>query len=140
MTDLTLSVSRVIKASPQRVFEAWLDPTMLARFMLAGPGMTVPEVKTDPKAGGRFSILMRMGDNDLPHGGTYLELVPHSRIVFSWESPYSIDGSTVTVALAPKGDGTMVTLTHVRFPSVESRDNHASGWTAILAQLATELE
>lgn len=137
MTDLSLTVSRLIAAPQSRVYDAWLNAETLARFMLPGDNVTVPATATDPRVGGRFSILMRAGDKDLPHGGTYLELTPHSRIRFSWESPYSIDGSEVTLDLTPEGTGTRITLTHVKFPSTESRDNHNSGWSRILDTLAT---
>ena len=82
---------------------------------------------------------MRMGENDLPHGGTYLELVPDKRIVFTWETPYSDEGSTVTIDLSPVAGGTDIVLTHVKFSTAESRDNHAKGWGMILDNLDTIL-
>lgn len=136
MTELKLQVSKTINASQQRVFDAWLDPEMLARFMLPGPNMSVPSAASDAKVGGRFAILMKAGDDEIPHAGTYKEINPHSRIVFTWESPYSTDDSTVTLDFDPVDSGTHVTLTHVKFPSEESRDNHTGGWTQILAVLA----
>ena len=42
--------------------------------MTPGPDMSVPEAKTDPKVGGRFLVVMRAGDNDMPHQGTYREI------------------------------------------------------------------
>ena len=134
--DLTLTTTRLIKAPAKRIFDAWLDPKMLARFMLPGEGMSVPSVTTDPRVGGRFAITMKAGDTEIPHAGTYKEITPHSRLVFTWESPFSVDGSTVTLTLADAPGGTNVTLHHVRFPSKESRDNHDKGWAAILAALA----
>ena len=110
-------------------------PGMLARFMIPGPGMSVPMAKTDPRPGGRFDPVMRIGDKDLPHGGTYHEITRHSRLVFSWESPFSVDGSTVSLTFTPDDDATLVTLTKVKFPSEESRDNHRNGWSGILAAL-----
>lgn len=136
MTDLTLNVARTIKAPIERVYNAWLDPAMLARFMIPGEGTTVPKAETDPRIGGRFSIVMAAGDDELPHGGEYKELNPHTRIVFTWESPFSVDGSTVTIQLKEVDEGTHVELTHVKFPSEESRDNHKAGWSAILEKLA----
>ena len=58
-----------------------------------------------------------------------------NRLVFTWESPFSVDGSTVTLEFTPAGDGTLVRLTHVKFPSEESRDNHQRGWGHILQTL-----
>ena len=83
MTDLSLTISRKINASPEVVFNAWLDPEMLARFMLPGEGMSVPSAKTDPVEGGRFEIVMRAGDQDMPHKGTYTEISRHSRLAFT---------------------------------------------------------
>ncbi|WP_299842332.1 SRPBCC domain-containing protein [uncultured Roseovarius sp.] len=135
-TDLSLTVTRTIAAPPERVFDAWLDPEMLMRFMQPGPGMTTPQATTDAKIGGRFDLIMKKDDDEMPHGGVYKVIDRPNRIVFSWESPFSVDGSTVTLDFRPEGDGTHVTLTHIRFPNEESRDNHEGGWTAILARLA----
>ena len=55
--ELALEVSRVINAPKERLFNAWLDPDMLRRFMTPGPGMTVPAASTEPREGGRFDIV-----------------------------------------------------------------------------------
>ena len=60
MTDLTLNESRKIDAPAKDVFNAWLDPKMLARFMTPAPGTTVPTANADPREGGRFDIVMRI--------------------------------------------------------------------------------
>ncbi|MBV7379760.1 SRPBCC family protein [Maritimibacter dapengensis] len=135
MTDLSLTVDRIIKAPQERVFNAWLDPEMLARFIIPGPGMTVPHAASDAREGGRFEIVMKAGDDEIPHAGEYREIKPHERIVFTWESPFSVEDSTVTLTFDPVEGGTRVTLTHVRFPDKESRDNHEGGWNAILEAL-----
>lgn len=132
---LSTTVEHRFSAAPARVFDAWLNPEMLARFMTPGPGMTVPKAETDPREGGRFDIVMKAGDDEIPHAGTYREISRHDRLVFTWESPFSIPDSTVTLTFTPDGDGTHLTLLHERFPSEESRDNHQGGWTAILARL-----
>lgn len=139
MSDLSLTVIRVIKAPRESVFQAWLNPDMLARFMIPADGMNVPSAEADAREGGRFSIVMQAGENQIPHSGTYLTIDPHSKLVFTWESPFSVEGSTVTLDLAAHDDGTEITLTHVIFPNEESRDNHQGGWTSILGKLAQEL-
>jgi uncharacterized protein YndB with AHSA1/START domain len=82
---------------------------------------------------------MKAGDDEMPHSGVYLTIKPHSQIVFTWDSPFSIEGSTVTVELAAVKGGTEVTLTHVKFPSEESRKNHDDGWNNILVALDNTL-
>ncbi|MDF1670917.1 MAG: SRPBCC domain-containing protein [Roseovarius sp.] len=132
---LSLTIDRQLKATPEQVFDAWLNPEMLMRFMCPGPGMTTPSATTDAKVGGRFDLVMKNGNDELPHGGVYKEIDRPNRLVFSWESPFSAEGSTVTLDLRAKDGGTHLTLNHIRFVNAESRDNHQGGWTAILAKL-----
>jgi uncharacterized protein YndB with AHSA1/START domain len=133
--DLTLTVSRLIPAAPERVFNAWLDPKMLAQFMLAGSGMGCRAAATDPRIGGRYNIVMTDGEKDIPHGGTYLEIAPHKRLAFTWVSPHAAPGSMVALDFTPEKGGTRLTLTQVKFNSESSRDGHRKGWTAILETL-----
>lgn len=139
MTDLTMTTERTIKASQKTVFDAWLDPAMLARFMMPGPDMSVPVAKTEARVGGDFQITMHAGGNDIPHHGTYKEISPHERLIFTWFGPSPAEDSTVTLTFAPAAEGTHVTLRHDRFINEESRDNHNKGWTGILATLGQVL-
>lgn len=137
MTELSLETSKLIAAPREKLFNAWLDPEMLAKFMMPGPDMTVPEVTSDATVGGRFKIVMRAGDQDMPHSGTYKIIDPHNRIAFTWESAAStMEDSTVTIDFEDAEGGTNVRLHHVRFPSEEIRDNHNAGWGGILNALA----
>lgn len=136
MTELSLQVERTLNHPIERVFEAWLNPDLLVKFMIPGTGMSVPSATADPREGGRFDIMMRAPEQgDMPHGGTFLKIDRFNQIVFTWESPFSVEGSTVTLDFAPTETGTHLKLTHVKFPSEESRDNHNGGWTAILAKM-----
>ena len=137
MTELTVSVAKTIQAPIEKVFDAWLDPKMLSNFILPAPGMPNPDVENDPKVGGQFSILMRVGENEVPHTGEYLELVRPDKLVFTWVSPFSGEGSTVTLDFSSvDSNTTQVDLTHRRFPNEESRNNHEQGWGNILGKLA----
>jgi len=135
MTDLTMTTERTINASQKALFDAWLDPVMLQKFMTPGPDMTVPHAETDPKVGGSFAITMKAGDTEIPHHGEYKEITPHDRLVFTWYGPSPAENSTVTLTFKPVAGGTLVTLRHDRFVNEESRDNHNSGWNSILAAL-----
>ncbi len=67
---------------------------------------------------------------------TYLKVDRPNKLVFSWESPFSTDGSTVTLNFQAEGDAqTMVELTHVKFIDEQARANHAGGWSTILDRL-----
>ena len=134
MTDLSLTCRRTIKASPERVYNAWLNPDMILKYMTFGPEMACQNATSDPRVGGRFSFDM-VGENRSPHAGTYLVLTPHSHIAFSWETPWSAPESRVDITLTPVPDGTEVVLTHVKFTSEQSRDGHFKGWTGIFERL-----
>ena len=136
MNELTVSVSKVIAAPIAKVFDAWLDPVMLAKFMLPMPGMAAPQVVNKAQVGGEFSIVMQVGENQVPHTGQYLEMDRPSKLSFTWESPESADDSVVTIHFSELNDGkTNVELTHVRFIDEQRRSNHESGWGNILSQL-----
>ncbi len=137
MNELTVSVQKTIDAPIERVFDAWLDPALLSRFILPAADMPNPEVENDPREGGRFSIVMRVGEEKLPHTGTYLTVERPRRLVFTWESAYSTDDSEVRIDfIAETKDRTRVELTHVRFLHEEARSDHEGGWRRILDVLA----
>lgn len=139
MSDLTVEVSRVINAPMESVFNAWLNPKMLAKFMIPGEGMSVPKSEVDAVEGGRYSIIMQAGDKEIPHGGVYQKIEPHTQLVFTWESPVYADGSIVTLDLSEADGGTLLKLTHVKFADEQSRSDHEGGWTSILGKLNTVL-
>ncbi len=79
---------------------------------------------------------MQVGENKIPHTGEYLEVNRPNKLVFSWISPFSADGSKVTIDFNAAGSRTTnVKLTHVRFVDEEARANHEGGWSNILVML-----
>jgi uncharacterized protein YndB with AHSA1/START domain len=141
LNELELTVSRTFSAPRPRVFDAWLSPEMLSRFMSTPAGGSAPtRVANDPVSGGRFSIVMMNGEKEIPHAGTYIEIDPHSRLAFTWESPYSLDDSLVAIDFRDiESGGTELTLRQVKFRSEQARDGHREGWGAILANLSNML-
>ncbi|WP_172300387.1 SRPBCC domain-containing protein [Pseudoruegeria sp. HB172150] len=138
-TDLSLRVTQSVPAKPERVFDAWLDPEMIRRFMLTGPGTGVKSATNDPRVGGRYDIVMTNDMGEIPHWGEYREIDRPNRLIFTWNSPHAAPDSLVTLTFEPEGAGTLVTLFHEKFPSEGSRDGHEKGWTGILGTLADVL-
>ena len=137
MNELSLQVSKTINAPIEQVFDAWLDPAMLTQFILPMPGMAQPQVENDPVEGGRFTIVMQVGEDKIPHSGSYLTVDRPHHLVFSWESPFSVDGSQVSLQFSAATAGsTLVELTHVKFANEEACANHEGGWGNILEKLA----
>lgn len=142
MNELELTINRRFAASRERVFNAWLQPRTLAKFMKPTDLEHLDAVvENDPVKGGRFSILMKMEEKDIPHEGTYLEIDPHSRLQFTWESANSLDDSVVTIDLVEvDGNTTDLTLHQVKFKSESLRDGHIMGWTRMLDVLTRVLD
>jgi uncharacterized protein YndB with AHSA1/START domain len=140
MNELELKVSKVISAPIEKVFDAWLDPKTLAKFMQPMDGMSDAVVSNDASVGGRFSIVMIAGDNKMPHEGKYVEIDRPHRLVFTWETDCSSDGSTVTLDFSKVDDEkTQIDLHHVKFIDEKTRDDHTGGWTGILDALAKNM-
>lgn len=87
MTDArpaAIAVQR-FSAPPERVYDAVLDPNMIARFMF-GPLLReedILHIRNDPRVGGAFSYKVRRGADDIDHVGRFLELERPRRIVFT---------------------------------------------------------
>jgi uncharacterized protein YndB with AHSA1/START domain len=126
---------RTLPVAPNRVYDAWLDPAILARWM-SPVGHAV--VSVDPRPGGRFRIVMVGEGREIEHVGEYRELVPGQRLVFTWRSPYTGGDSVVTVELRGLTAGTELTLVHEGLPA-EQVGPHTGGWASMLDRLAAEL-
>ena len=100
------------------------------------PGMPNPRVESDAKEGGHFVIYMPIEGKEIPHRGDFREVTRYSKLVFTWESPFSPAGSEVTIRFSENNEGgTQLNFTQVKFIDEQSRDNHKGGWTAILDTL-----
>jgi uncharacterized protein YndB with AHSA1/START domain len=136
MSELELTINRTIAAPREKVFNAWITPAAMAKFIRPPDCIKDSRVKNDPVKGGQFEIIMITDTGEVPHYGTYLEINPHARLSFTWGSPHSLDDSVVTIDFAEAGPGrTDVTLRHVKFRNEGSRDGHKKGWTAIIERL-----
>ena len=136
MTELTVNVDKIIHAPIEKVFDAWLNPKMLSKFMTPMPGMPDSDVENDAQEGGSFTIIMHVEGEKLPHTGEYLEIDRPNKLVFTWMSHRSVDGSTVTLNFTRIDDNkTNVSLTHVKFIDEEARCDHELGWGNILDKL-----
>ena len=100
-----------------------------------------PKTENDPREGGAFSILMVAGEEKIPHSGEYLKIDRPNKLVFNWVSPFSTNGSTVTLNFTALDDGnTAVELVHEKFIDEEARSNQEGGWGNMLDQLNVVLK
>jgi uncharacterized protein YndB with AHSA1/START domain len=131
-------VRRMLPVTRERVFAAWLDPALLARWMRPRANSTaIAEV--DARVGGQFRIVMKHASEAVEHRGEYLAIEPPSRLSFTWISVNTDEQPTlVNVEFIETATGTELILTHRRLPRSKA-DAHKNGWTAILGQLELTL-
>lgn len=137
----SLTLRRDLKAPIGKVWRAWTDPEALRRWFFPADEIVFESVEVDLCVGGRWRIVGRMPDGERHRvGGSYREIVPQTRLVFSWawESTPERE-SLVTVTLRQDGPLTRLTLTHDRFFDEAARDRHEGGWTGTLDRLGRVL-
>ena len=132
-----LVLRKIIPASREEVFAAWIDPESLRNWMCPGDILTA-EAETDPRVGGTFRSVMKSPTRAIDHTGEYLVLEPPSKLVFTWISNSTGNRPTlVTVELVERGGGSCeLILTHDRFIDIEEVRRHTRGWDSILDKLA----
>jgi len=138
--DAVLRLERLIPAPPDKVFDAWTEPDLLAKWW--GPdGYDVPAQDLDVRPGGRWWTTMRS-----PEGGrhtvrgVYRTIDRPRRLVFTWAWDQD-DGTRgheteVTVTFEPAPGGTRLVLLQQAFAEKESRDKHGEGWSSSFDCLA----
>lgn len=131
ISEINAVVSEIhIAAPPEVVFDYFVDPEKMARWFGS-------RVKLDGRSGGQFAADI---NQQARARGEYLEVVPPSRLVFSfgWEDDRNVPpgSTTVEVTLARDGDGTHIRLVHRGLQTQEMREQHRLGWAHYLARLS----
>jgi uncharacterized protein YndB with AHSA1/START domain len=136
--DLTLR--RMIDGPVEAVFRAWTDPHTLALWW-GPPSFSTPVAEMDVRPGGAYRLVMRSPDGaqELCVEGTYREVEPPRRLVFSWRWEGGVPDdmeSLVTVELHPHGERTELVLTHGGFTDDVAARPYGDGWEGSLPKLA----
>jgi uncharacterized protein YndB with AHSA1/START domain len=143
MSAPIIRVSRRINAPAERVFDAWLDPAMIGRFMfgLHLRDEQVVSLTNEPRVGGTFHYRVTRSGTEIDHTGTYRVIERPSQLVFTWGvNEEQGDLSVVTIEITPHGDACELTLTHALHPDwAEYAERTQAGWTKIVGDLADTL-
>ena len=121
-SDRELVVTRTFDGPARLVFEAWTKPELLKRWWVPkSMGMSFLACEADVRAGGkyRFEFLHPSAPKPMAFFGKYLEVVPHSRLV--WTNEESNDGAVTTVTFEEKNGKTLLVV-HEVYPSKEALD------------------
>jgi uncharacterized protein YndB with AHSA1/START domain len=131
-------VSRQIKASPERVFDAWLDAETARTFLFADWTSEVTSSEIDARVGGRFGIVRRWDGGTIEYWGEYLEIDRPYRLVFSlYVERHAQRDDRVIVELARVGEESLLVLTHEHsLPTQAESARIHGGWTRALDRVA----
>lgn len=138
--DRAITITRVLNAPRERVFEAWTRPEHLTKWF--GPrDFSAPEVSVDLRPGGAWRACIRSPEGrDYWMHGVYREIIPPERLVFThvWEEGHDSPGheTLVSVTLEDQGGKTKLTFHKAMLESVAERISQGTGWSECLDRLA----
>ena len=118
-------VTRTFDGPARVVFEAWTRPELFKRWWVPkSMGMTLVSCEMDVRVGGTYRLVFAHGASELAFFGTYREVTPHSRLV--WTNEESGDGPVTTVTFDEEGGRTLLVLREL-YPSKDALDAAGTG-------------
>jgi uncharacterized protein YndB with AHSA1/START domain len=143
MPTHTIRLHRVVRATPERVYRAFLDADAMAKW-LPPNGFTGKVHQLDAKVGGgyRMSFTNFTTGDSHSFGGEYLELVPHERLRYTgkFDDPNMPGGMQTTVSLRPVIVGTEIDVVQEGIPEAIPAEACYLGWQESLALLTLLVE
>jgi uncharacterized protein YndB with AHSA1/START domain len=136
-SDRELVTTRTFNAPARIVFEAWTRPELFKRWWAPkSMGMSLHSCQMDVRVGGKYRL--EFENESMAFFGTYLEVTPHSRLV--WTNEESGEGGPVTtVTFEEKGGKTLLVL-HELYPSKEALDAAGTGAADVLSETFAQLD
>ena len=143
MSTNAVRLHRVLRATPEKVYRAFLDPDAMAKW-LPPNGFTGKVHHLEAKVGGTYRMSFTNFTSGHSHsfGGTYLELVPHERIrhTDTFDDPNLPGEMQTTISLKQVSVGTEVSIVQEGVPAVIPPEACYLGWQESLTLLAQLVE
>lgn len=137
MATHSITLTKLIKASPEKVFKAFIEKEQLEEWYAPGP-MKAEFRVFEPKVGGSFEIAM-ISPEGKEHisQGVFKEIVMPTKLVHTWQwvSPDEGAETLVTVEFKEVSEGTEIVFVHENFAEEENAQHHKKGWASILDKL-----
>jgi len=136
-SERELVVTRTFNGPPRIVFEAWTTPELFKRWWAPkSMGMSLRSCEMDVRAGGKYRL--EFEDDAMAFFGTYLEVTPPSRLV--WTNEEGGEGGPVTtVTFEEKGGKTLLAM-HELYPSKEALDAAGTGAADAMGETFAQLD
>lgn len=143
MSTGTVRLHRILRAPPERIYRAYLDPDAMAKF-LPPYGFTGRVLEMDARVGGIYRMQFTNFSSGQTHafGGKYLELVPNEKIVNTdiFDDPNLPGQMITTISLRVVSCGTEVTAVQEGIPAMIPVEMCYLGWQETMQQLAQLVE
>jgi uncharacterized protein YndB with AHSA1/START domain len=143
MSSNTVRLHRVLRATPERIYRAFLEPDAMAKW-LPPYGFTCRVEHMEPRVGGKFRMAFTNFSSGNSHafGGEYRELIAHKRIRYSdvFDDPSLPGEMLTTINLKAVSCGTDLSIVQEGIPDVIPLEMCYLGWQESLVQLAQLVE
>jgi uncharacterized protein YndB with AHSA1/START domain len=143
MPSNTVRLHRVLRAPPERVYRAFLEPDAMAKW-LPPHGFTGKVHQMDARVGGSYKMSFTNFTTGRSHsfGGSYVELVPHERIRYTdrFDDPNLKGEMQATISLKKVSCGTELSIVQEGLPDVIPLEACYLGWQESLTLLAKLVE
>ncbi len=135
MELIEITVTRMIPATPEEVYDVWVEPNSPG-----GPWHGAARLIVNPVVDGLFYFAVNHEGRVWPHYGRFVKLERPKLVEYTWMSEATKGAeSTVTFTLEKQGGDTKVTLRHAGVPDDALGRQHKDGWEWILGALANAL-
>ena len=139
-SERELVVTRTFNGPARIVFEAWTKPELFKQWWAPkSMGMFLRSCEMDVRVGGRYRLVLShpAAPTPMEFFGRYIEVTPHSRLV--WTNDESDDGAVTTVTFEEKGGKTLLVM-HELYPSKEALDGAIAGMEGGMPETFAQLD
>jgi len=124
-SEREIVTTRTFNGPARIVFEAWTKPELFKRWWVPkSMGMSLLSCEMDVRVGGKYRLVFAHEASESAFFGTYKEVTPHSRLV--WTNEESDEGPVTTVTFEER-DGKTLLVMHELYPSKEALDAAGTG-------------
>ena len=138
-SERELVVTRTFNGPARIVFEAWTKPELFKRWWVPKSiGVSLLSCEMDVRVGGGYRLMLgHEASKPMAFFGRYIEVAPHSRLV--WTNDESDDGAVTTVTFEEKGGKTLLVM-HELYPSKEALDGAIAGMEGGMPETFAQLD
>lgn len=134
-----LRLTRRFAGPPDLVWAIWTRPELMRSWFGSSHGFRAHDIAVDLRPGGNWSLRNVNGAITERVGGTYHEVAPARRLVYSYHFQGTDFFSVISIDLTPEAQFTRLDFLQTGFPDAQARIEHARGWPHALKVMSDAL-